>query len=48
MTQATPAQDRTRSAIRQSYDNSLLRADLDGLAELLHSDVVVHDPASLS
>ena len=46
MTRETSAEDRTRSVIEQFYDHSL-RADLEGLAKVLHSDVVVHEPASL-
>jgi uncharacterized protein len=46
MTGETSAEDRTRSVIEQFYDHSL-RADLEGLAKVLHSDVVVHEPASL-
>jgi uncharacterized protein len=40
------AEDRTRSVVRQFYDHSL-RADLDGIAKILHPDVVIHEAASL-
>jgi uncharacterized protein len=42
----TSAEDRTRSVVQQFYDNSL-RADLEGVAKILHPDVVNHEPASL-
>jgi uncharacterized protein len=42
----TSAEDRTRSVVRQFYDNSL-RADLEGVAKILHPDVVNYEAASL-
>src|ERR1700747_857240 len=45
-TPVTPPEDPTRSVVEQFYDNSL-RADLDGVAKILHPDVVNPEPASL-
>jgi len=43
-TRDTSAEDRTRSVVQAFYDNSL-RADLDGVAKILHPEVV--NPALL-
>lgn len=40
------AEDRTRSVVQQFYHCSL-RADLEGIAKILHPDIVIHEPASL-
>jgi uncharacterized protein len=45
-TRDASAEDRTRSAVQAFYDNSL-RADLDGVAKILHPEVVIAEPASL-
>ena len=45
-TRDTSAEDRTRSVVQAFYDNSL-RADLDGVAKILHPEVVNPEPASL-
>jgi len=40
------AEDRTRSVVQQFYDYSL-RADLEGVAKILHPDIVNYEAASL-
>jgi hypothetical protein len=40
------AEDRTRSVVREFYDHSL-RGDLEGVAKIVHPDIVVHEAASL-
>jgi uncharacterized protein len=40
------AEDRTRSVLRQFYDCSQ-RGDLEGVAKVLHPDIVIFEPASL-
>jgi uncharacterized protein len=40
------AEDRTRSVVQRFYDCSL-RADLDGVAKILHPDIVTYEPPSL-
>jgi uncharacterized protein len=40
------AEDRTRSVLRQFYDCSM-RGDLEGVAKVLHPDIVIYEPASL-
>ena len=40
------AEDRTRSVVQKFYDYSL-QADLEGVAKILHPDVVTYEPASL-
>ena len=40
------AEARTRSVVQQFYDYSL-RAHLEGVAKILHPDIVIYEPASL-
>jgi uncharacterized protein len=40
------AEDRTRSVVQQFYDYSL-RADIEGVAKILHPDIVNYEAASL-
>jgi uncharacterized protein len=40
------AEDRTRSVVREFYDHSL-RGDVEGVAKVLHPDIVIYEPASL-